>query len=146
LSTFTEAEGNAMQVSKDGVTHAAWAVSYDLLTNTATPQFVASNSFCAGGFHMGNGTLAVFGGNQPVTTNGTAVNDKQWNPTGTNVFGDTEGGNAIRVLNACDGGDETCPWAEGGASLTMQSKRWYPTVEGMADGSVIVIGGDTNGG
>lgn len=27
-----------------------------------------------------------------------------------------------------------------------QGKRWYPTVEGLADGSVVVLGGDKNGG
>lgn len=29
---------------------------------------VESNPFCAGGMSLGNGSWAVFGGNQPVTT------------------------------------------------------------------------------
>lgn len=28
----------------------------------------------------------------------------------------------------------------------MQNKRWYPTIEGLAEGNVIVLGGDENGG
>ena len=33
-----------------------------------------------------------------------------------------------------------------GSTDPLQGKRWYPTVEGLADGSVLVIGGDFNGG
>jgi hypothetical protein len=29
---------------------------------------VESNPFCAGGMSLGNGSWAVFGGNQPITT------------------------------------------------------------------------------
>jgi hypothetical protein len=27
-----------------------------------------------------------------------------------------------------------------------QGKRWYPTIEALADGALMVIGGDENGG
>lgn len=78
---------------------------------------VASNTFCAGGMSTGDGNWQVFGGNQPVTYNGTAVNDKIYNPSGANPYDDSDGGAAIRQLTPCDNG--SCNWVEGTAALTM---------------------------
>ena len=72
------------------------------------------------------------------------MNDKVNNPTGADPYDDADGGTAIRLLNPCD--DNSCPYEEGGAQLTMTSRRWYPTVEPMGDGSLVVFGGDENGG
>jgi len=83
----------------------------------ATPMEVASNTFCAGGMSTGDGNWQVFGGNQPVTYNGTAVNDKIYNPSGANPYDDSDGGAAIRQLTPCDNG--SCNWVEGTAALTM---------------------------
>jgi hypothetical protein len=100
-----------------------------------------------------------------VTTNGTAVNDKWANPSGANPYGNTDGGEAIRLLNPCE--DGTCTWQEGTDALTMtvsvvvialwqatyclsghladeQSKRWYPTIEALGDGTHIILGGDVS--
>ncbi|ORX34898.1 glyoxal oxidase N-terminus-domain-containing protein [Kockovaella imperatae] len=138
-------ENNSMTVTTPaGVIRPAWGSFYDLDTNTATPMSVMSNTFCAGGMSTGNGSWAVFGGNQPVTYEGVAVNDKVNNPSGANPYSDSDGGTAIRMLTPCDSGD--CPWEEGGSALTMTSKRWYPTIEALGDGSLIVLGGDQNGG
>ena len=108
----------------NGETHPAWGTSYDIKTNTATPMWVTSNTFCAGGFTLGNGQYAVFGGNQPVTTDGVAVNDKGKNPTGANPYGNTDGGEAIRVITPCDDGN--CQWIEGGDDLTMTVSFHHP--------------------
>lgn len=125
----------------DGVTHPAWGTSYDLTSNKATPMQVSSNTFCAAGLSMATGEWAVFGGNQPVTYGGVATKD---NPSIPDDYLDTDGGAAIRLLTPCD--DGSCKWQEGGDELTMTSKRWYPTVEVLGDGSLIVLGGDVNGG
>lgn len=62
-------ENNPVTVtSKTGVTHSAWATEYDINTNTYRTMDVESNAFCAGGGVLGNGTWAVFGGNQPITS------------------------------------------------------------------------------
>lgn len=107
-----------MQVTTpSGITHPAWATSYDLSTNTATAMSVSSNTFCACGFTLGNGSHAVFGGNQPVTHGGVAVNDVTNNPGGANPYDDADGGAAIRLLTPCDG--DNCGWSEGGDALTM---------------------------
>ena len=83
-----------------------------------------------------------------VTTGGVATTDQ-------GVYHDTDGGTAIRLLDPCD--DESCSWTQGvqpfnttsgttGGWLQMTGSRWYPTIETLEDGSVIVIGGDGNGG
>ena len=159
---MVEAENNSMTITgADGETHPAWGTSYDLSTNVATPMAVGSNTFCAGGTTLANGSWVVFGGNQAVTYNGTAVDSKIYNPTGTNPYDNSDGGAAIRMLEPCD--DDSCAWQEGSAALTMtvslglqtslegslikyQGNRWYPAVEKLGDGSVIVLGGDKNGG
>lgn len=144
-------ENNALTVtSSAGVTHPAWAVSYDTTANTVRAMDVESNAFCAGGMVLGNGTWAVFGGNQPITTAGVAT-------TGQGAYDDTDGGAAIRLLDPC--GDDSCEYIQGTQTtvrtdtaanldgyLQMTSNRWYPTVEGLEDGSLIIIGGDNNGG
>lgn len=145
-------ENNPLWVKsrKNGEWHPAWAVSYDINTNTFRPMDVDSNPFCAGGMSLGNGSWAIFGGNQPITTDGVAHN-------GPGAYHDTDGGAGIRLLDPC--GDDSCEYLEGtqtydrgdtaantGGWLQMTGNRWYPTVEGLEDGSVIVIGGNGNGG
>jgi len=48
---------------------------------------------------------------------------------------------SLRVLDPCDDGN--CDWV---LLSPMTSKRWYPTVETLEDGSVIILGGCTDGG
>lgn len=110
-------ENNTMTVTTNGVTHPAWGSTYDLDTNVATPLEVTSNTFCAGGFSLANGSWVVFGGNQPVTYGGVAVNDKGLNPTGADPYVNADGGAAIRMITPCD--DGSCGWQEGGDALTM---------------------------
>ena len=112
---MAETENNAMTVTNpDGTTRPAWGSYYDLSTNTATAMSVTSNTFCAGGMSLADGRWAVFGGNQPVTYQGVAVKDTA---NKTNPYGNTDGGEAIRILTPCD--DGSCPYQEGGADLTM---------------------------
>ncbi|OCF60082.1 glyoxal oxidase [Kwoniella mangroviensis CBS 10435] len=136
-----KAENNSMQVTNsDGLTHPAWGTTYDLTSNSATAMSVSSNTFCAAGLPVANGSWVVFGGNQPVTYEGVATKDAN----GANPYLNTDGGAAIRLLTPCDDGN--CAWQEGGDALTMSGKRWYPSVELLGDGSLIVLGGDNNGG
>ncbi|WWD18903.1 hypothetical protein CI109_103359 [Kwoniella shandongensis] len=145
-----KSENNPISITGKYGTHPAWAVEYDYQTNQYRTMDVFSNTFCAGGAVMGNGTWVVFGGNQPVTTGGVAT-------TSAGAFSDTDGGTAIRMLNPCT--DESCEYIQGETSFTsysggddtggwlqMTGRRWYPMVETLEDGSLIIIGGDKNGG
>jgi hypothetical protein len=141
-------ENNPMQVTGQYGTHAAWGAKYNWKTNQVVAMDVDSNTFCAGGAPLANGTWSIFGGNQPVTTGGIAT-------TGQAAYKDTDGGTAIRMLTPNAAG--TANYVQGsqpfnkadgdtGGWLQMTGRRWYPTIEQLEDGSQIVIGGDKNGG
>ncbi|KAI5479758.1 glyoxal oxidase [Pseudohyphozyma bogoriensis] len=117
--------------------HPAWASEYDLETNTVRAMDIETNSFCAGGNVLGNGTWVNIGGNQPVGPGGLTANAT------VEPYEDGDGGKATRTLNTCT--DETCDWTDDGTNY-MTTRRWYPTLETLEDGSMIVIGGCDWGG
>jgi hypothetical protein len=126
-----------------GVTHPAWATEYDLATNTYRPLDIVTNSFCAGGNVMGNGSWLNVGGNQAVTTLGVADNTVNIKPASSNsgAYDDLDGGRATRVITPCS--DQTCNWTEDVDGIPLN--RWYPTLETIEDGSVMIIGGELYG-
>ncbi|CAG7846250.1 SubName: Full=Related to glyoxaloxidase 2 {ECO:0000313/EMBL:CCA68855.1} [Serendipita indica DSM 11827] len=73
--------------------HPAWGALYDLRTNKARPLDLHSNSFCAGGSFLSNGSLVNVGGN-PVVVDSTGAAD----------FGDINGLQAVRLFHPdlCD--------------------------------------------
>ncbi|CAE6414204.1 unnamed protein product [Rhizoctonia solani] len=113
--------------------HPAWGAIYNLEHHTVRPLDMKSNSFCAGGSFLGNGTLINVGGN-PVVEDVTGVID----------FGDEDGLQGIRLFNPCPGGQ--CDMYDRPEELHLMSSRWYPTVSRLDDGSVSIIGGSTRGG
>ncbi|KAJ1310491.1 hypothetical protein OPQ81_007224 [Rhizoctonia solani] len=117
--------------------HPAWASEYDVDANTFRAMDVITNSFCAGGAVLGNGTWLNVGGNQAVTWGGLTASSQNGD-VGPYYTGD--GGKAIRLLDPCE--DKTCNWVE----TTMSTRRWYPTLETLEDGSMIIIGGNQWGG
>lgn len=147
-------ENNAAQI--DG--HPAWAAEWYVLehphrafiqpffnrtlsTNKVTLMPQMTNTFCAAGMHMPNGSWATFGGNKAVgpscNPNGGACG---YDPT----YGDNDGATAVRLLNPCPAG-QTCEWKDD-LTLNLAKKRWYPGIEALGDGSVVLIGGFVNGG
>ncbi|WWC73126.1 uncharacterized protein I206_107092 [Kwoniella pini CBS 10737] len=121
--------------------HPAWATEYDLTTNEFRTMDVLSNSFCAGGTVLGNGTWLNVGGNQAITYGGTAMPNTQ--QSGQSPYKDWDGGKAIRLIDPCD--DESCEWVDNPA-MYMTSRRWYPTLETLEDGSAMIMGGCEWGG
>lgn len=114
----------------------AWAALYDLENHAVNPLSVQSNSFCAGGTFLGNGTLVDVGGN-PIVHGYTAAAD----------FGDLDGLQAVRLFHPCDGKDiEKCNIYENHDRIRMASPRWYNTVLRISDGSAMIIGGSKKGG
>ncbi|KAK0648097.1 glyoxal oxidase N-terminus-domain-containing protein [Cercophora newfieldiana] len=122
-----KAENNALHVAG----HPAWATAYDLRTNTIRPMDVPTNTFCAAGVLLGDGTILNAGGDQQehVMDN---VDSKA-----------VDGRRRLRLLAPCD--DGTCQWQDR-PDLQMNSQRWYPTLEVLEDGSSIIIGGSLEGG
>lgn len=116
--------------------HPAWAALYDLNTDAVIPLHMQSNSFCAGGAFLSNGTMINVGGN-PVVSDNTSSAD----------FGDLDGLQAVRILNPClsDSADG-CDMYENHSRDRLGSPRWYTTVTRISDGSAMVVGGSKKGG
>ena len=49
----------------------------------------------------------------------------------------------MRFLDPCD--DQSCDWLDD-AAMYMTSRRWYPTLETLEDGSAMIFGGCEYGG
>lgn len=98
-----------------------------------------TNPFCASGAVMGNGSWLVAGGNQGVGYGGNATGST----TAAGPYMDADGRLAIRLMNPQTTA-ANLQWIDQAASMT--SPRWYPGIEVMTDGSVLLIGGATGGG
>lgn len=76
------------------------------------------------------------GGNQGISYGGLPINATTGNP-----YQDADGGRSMRLITP--NGDGTAAWSE---TTPMTTRRWYPTLETLEDGSIIIIGGDDWGG
>lgn len=70
---------------------------YALDTNTARPMDIITNTFCAGGNVLGNGTWLNVGGNQAVTSGGLTASGQ----TGGGLYDDPDGGLSyvVHIIN-----------------------------------------------
>ncbi|EJU01093.1 copper radical oxidase [Dacryopinax primogenitus] len=130
-----KAEGNPLQVNG----YPAWGTEIDVSTNEVRGMFLYSNTFCAAGNVLANGSWVNFGGNQAVSYGG--LTPTGFSQTGGPPYNDADGGKGVRILDPCD--DQSCDWID---LPEMTTRRWYPTIENLEDGSLIVIGGDEWGG
>ncbi|KAF8894230.1 copper radical oxidase [Gymnopilus junonius] len=127
-------ENNLVQMND----HPAWAAEYRVSNESQRPMDILTNTFCAGGNVLGNGTWINVGGNQAVTTGGepAIAQDGSIGP-----YHDADGRKSIRLLTPCD--NSNCQWKK---SPFESEQRWYPTVETLEDGRAIILGGCRNGG
>ncbi|CAH7687941.1 glyoxal oxidase N-terminus-domain-containing protein [Phakopsora pachyrhizi] len=109
--------------------HPAWGALYNLITHEVRALDLQSNSFCAAGSFLGNGTFISVGGS-------SVVNGR----TNRSDYGDTDGKQSIRFLEPCQ--DRDCSIEE---FIKLQSRRWYPSLARLADGTVMIAGGSKNG-
>ncbi|KAG8690448.1 hypothetical protein FRC08_010528 [Ceratobasidium sp. 394] len=112
--------------------HPAWGAIYHLEKHTVRPLNMKTNSFCAGGGFLGNGTLVHVGGNPVVE-----------DTTGSTHFGDKDGLQSIRLYTPCS--DGTCDIYEDPDRLRTKSPRWYVSTTRIEDGSLMIIGGSVRG-
>ena len=108
----------------------AYSSEYDPITNSATALSYQTNAFCSGGSFLANGTMISVGGNGPLI----AID-----PTIANGF------DAIRYItrSSTDASLDGKDWVENDNKLN--SKRWYASVQMMADGTLFVASGSRNG-
>ncbi|KAH0536443.1 hypothetical protein FGG08_006683 [Glutinoglossum americanum] len=108
----------------------AYSSEYDPITNTAVPLAYKTNSFCAGGTFLADGSVISVGGNGPLDFIDPTVGD---------------GFDGIRYLSRSptDASLNGQSWSEPGNKLS--SKRWYATAQVLPDGSIFVASGSLNG-
>jgi hypothetical protein len=114
-------------LSIDG--HPAWGVLYDIETHKLQPLALESNSFCAAGSFLSNGTLVNVGGDRPAI-----IDDSP------DEFNDVDGRQSIRILQPCLGSTEECRILD--MVKGSQVIRWYPTTLRITGGSILIIGGN----
>jgi len=124
----------------------------DIKTRKAIEMDIRTNSFCASGMHLPNGSFVTFGGNGAVTRNGKP--GSLLNPDGTGAwdsfYEDFDGRRSIRIVNPCkitdnlNGGN--CMWFDEPEQLSMKKRRWYSSAEPTGEGQIVIIGGFVNGG
>lgn len=108
----------------------AYSSEYDPVSNQAVPLAYKTNSFCAGGIFLADGTLLAVGGNAPLDFIDPTVGD------GFTGIRHLKRSSTDPTLNGQD-------WSEPGHKLA--SARWYPSVQIMGDGTVLVASGSLNG-
>ncbi|KAF8647070.1 hypothetical protein AX16_006905 [Volvariella volvacea WC 439] len=124
-------ENNPTQING----HPVWASEWGMESNAQRPMNAITNSFCAGGNVLGNGTWINVGGNQAVTYGGDPAPSQDGGPPYYNPDGRRS------LLTPCDDGN--CDWI---LSPYASDQRWYPTLETLEDGSIMIVGGCRWGG
>ncbi|KAM5542440.1 hypothetical protein V8D89_003899 [Ganoderma adspersum] len=107
--------------------HSAWGALWNLETSTVTPLDLITNSFCASGALISNGSAVSVGGD-PHNFPG----NEQVQP----------GQQAIRIFEPCASPTgEGCTIFEDPATLHLLERRWYPSSTRIFDGSLMIVGG-----
>ncbi|KAI0757980.1 glyoxal oxidase precursor [Fomes fomentarius] len=120
---FDRASDDPLQING----HSAWGALWNLETSTVQPLDVLTNSFCASGALLSNGTMASLGGDPRGFRGNPAINP---------------GNQAIRIFEPCASPTgEGCTLFEDPQTLTLLAKRWYPSSIRIFDGSLMIIGG-----
>ncbi|KAF8910286.1 glyoxal oxidase precursor [Mucidula mucida] len=107
--------------------HPAWGALWNFETNTATALDVLTDSFCASGAFISNGTMISLGGN-PLENLDTVP--------------DKDGLMALRIFEPClDPSGASCTLFEDPDNIHLAEKRWYPSSARIFDGSLLIVGG-----
>ncbi|KAJ6605189.1 glyoxal oxidase N-terminus-domain-containing protein [Mycena vulgaris] len=127
LAIFFDRATNDPLKTPDGKT--AWGSLWNLETNTATALKLVSDTFCASGALLSNGTMVSVGGDIPP-------------PADVNQTGAYDGLSALRLFGPCDDPNGVgCTVFEDLENLHLAEPRWYPSTLRMFDGSLLIVGG-----
>nr|VWO96342.1 Nitrogen assimilation transcription factor nit-4 [Ganoderma boninense] len=120
---FDRASNDPLQINN----HSAWGALWNLETDTVAPLDVLTNSFCASGALLSNGTMASVGGDPRGFVGNPAIQP---------------GNQAIRIFEPCASPTgEGCTLFEDPATLHLLADRWYPSSIRIFDGSLLIVGG-----
>ncbi|KAF9467716.1 copper radical oxidase [Collybia nuda] len=117
---FDRVQNDPLQING----HPAWGALWNLDTNIATPLDVVSDTFCASGGFLSNGTMVSIGGNVAESPDAT------------------DGRMMLRLFEPCiDASGAGCTVIEDAQSLRLAANRWYPSSLRIFDGSLMIVGG-----
>ncbi|KAJ6514702.1 glyoxal oxidase precursor [Mycena vulgaris] len=123
---FDKADNDPLKTS-DGKT--GWGSLWNLETNTATALKLVSDSFCASGALLSNGTMVSVGGNIPDVAD-------------LNQTGAYDGRMGLRLFEPCaDANGVGCTVFEDLENLHLAETRWYTSTLRIFDGSLMIVGG-----
>ncbi|KAJ6544310.1 glyoxal oxidase precursor [Mycena capillaripes] len=120
LALFFDFAGTGGPLMING--RSAWGALWNLETNQATALEVVSDTFCASGGLLSNGTMVSVGGMNP----GAAVDGRM----------------AVRIFEPCaDPNGVGCTLFDNPDLVHLAETRWYPSSLRIFDGSLMIVGG-----
>ncbi|KAF9138222.1 hypothetical protein BG015_002458 [Linnemannia schmuckeri] len=119
-STFAKIQGTSENGNKGE--HFAWSTEFSASNGQWRALDVKSNMFCSAGGYLPDGTIVSVAGGQPSD-------------------GVQQGYDGIRLYKPCNG--TRCDWKQD-FNVHLQEKRWYPTVESLANGDLFILGGSNH--
>ena len=121
-----------------------WSTLVNLTSFDVKGLDASTNPFCAAGATLANGSYIVVGGNKAVSYGGATPKNGDTGPYAP--YQTKDGRRVVRILEPQENSGDL-QWNDNYDSPNnMDSERWYPGIEGLADGSVVIIGGATSGG
>ncbi|KAJ7241477.1 glyoxal oxidase N-terminus-domain-containing protein [Mycena rebaudengoi] len=126
LALFLDVATNVNPLTVNG--HPAWGALLDLETHQITALDVVSDTFCASGALLSNGSMVSIGGNLPFI-DGVSYDGRM----------------GLRMFEPCSTPDGTgCTLFDDPAAFHLAVNRWYPSSLRIFDGSLMIIGGSVN--
>ncbi|KAG0267659.1 hypothetical protein BGZ95_002794 [Linnemannia exigua] len=119
-STFAKIQGTSENGNKGE--HFAWSTEFSANDGQWRALNIKSNVFCSAGGYLPDGTVVSVAGGQP--------SDEV-----------EQGYDGIRLYKPCNG--TRCDWKQD-FEVHLQEKRWYPTVEALANGDLFILGGSNH--
>ncbi|KAF9940882.1 hypothetical protein BGZ75_003666 [Mortierella antarctica] len=119
-STYARERGTSENGNKG--TAFAWSTEFSTVDGQWRSLDVKSNMFCSAGGYLPDGTVVSVAGGQP--------SDEM-----------QQGYDGIRLFTPCNG--TQCDWKQD-FKVHLQEKRWYPTVEALANGDLFILGGSNH--
>ncbi|KAI0037117.1 glyoxal oxidase precursor [Vararia minispora EC-137] len=119
---FDRATNDTLQINN----HSAWGALWNLESNAVTALNVLTNSFCASGALLSNGSMVSMGGDARGFAGNPAIQP---------------GNQAIRIFEPCASPTgEGCTVFEDPENLHLARPRWYPSSIRIFDGSLMILG------
>ncbi|KAJ7753337.1 glyoxal oxidase N-terminus-domain-containing protein [Mycena maculata] len=127
LTVFFDRATNDPLHTSDG--KVAWGALWNLETSEVTALKLVSDSFCASGAILSNGTMVSVGGNIPAAQD-------------LNQTGAVDGRMGLRLFGPCASPTgENCTIFEDLETLHLAETRWYTSSLRIFDGSLMIVGG-----